>query len=343
MTQNPRSSVPEWSIIVPVYQVEKYLRKCLDSVRSQSFADYECVLIDDGSPDDCGLICDAYAQKDSRFKVIHQPNQGTSAARNAGMRAATGRYLAFLDSDDYISPDYLQNLHEKAAQNTPDALILRHCLVQEDGTVIECAPSLAAWDIDGKPAAHLLTRFLESPFLLATWMVAVKREVVLGQNIFFQQSDHFEDARWVPEILAAAASFGYCDEADYFYVRREGSATAKPTIKSHRARLVIARNLWRDAVDASDPARADFLRYCARESLLCAIVDTWKTDITKDEWASFIEALREFKPLLPAGRPTRKSFFSGERTLLRLVRLFGLKAGVRLYDGLTRLTHSHKK
>lgn len=92
----------ELSIIVPVYNVEKYLHQCVDSILNQTFKDFELILVDDGSPDNCGVICDEYARKDKRVKVIHQKNRGLSAARNTGLRCASGGYICFVDSDDYV-------------------------------------------------------------------------------------------------------------------------------------------------------------------------------------------------------------------------------------------------
>lgn len=97
------------SIVIPVYNVEKYLPQCLDSVLSQIYTNYEVILVDDGSPDRSGAICDAYAQKDSRFRVIHQNNAGVSAARNNGIEQAAGEWVTFIDSDDWVEPHYLSN------------------------------------------------------------------------------------------------------------------------------------------------------------------------------------------------------------------------------------------
>ena len=97
------------SIVIPVYNVEKYLPQCLDSVLSQTYTNYEVILVDDGSPDGSGAICDAYAQKDSRFRVIHQKNAGVSAARNNGIEQAAGEWVTFIDSDDWVEPNYLSN------------------------------------------------------------------------------------------------------------------------------------------------------------------------------------------------------------------------------------------
>ena len=105
---------PKISIIVPVYKVEKYLHRCLDSIVNQTFTDWECILIDDGSPDNSGIICDEYAQMDRRFKVIHQENKGVSAARNAGLDVAKGEWIGFVDSDDWIEKETYEVAYNKA-------------------------------------------------------------------------------------------------------------------------------------------------------------------------------------------------------------------------------------
>ena len=104
--------MPKISIIVPVYKVEQYLCSCLDSIIAQTFTDWECLLIDDGSPDNSGKICDEYARKDKRFRVIHQKNQGVSAARNKGLDEVRGEYVNFIDSDDWIAPKLLELLYK---------------------------------------------------------------------------------------------------------------------------------------------------------------------------------------------------------------------------------------
>ena len=102
--------MPTITVIVPVYKVEQYLSACVDSILSQTFHDFELILIDDGSPDHCGAICEHYAEKDQRIKVIHQENQGLSGARNSGMDIATGKYITFVDSDDVVTQDYFFNM-----------------------------------------------------------------------------------------------------------------------------------------------------------------------------------------------------------------------------------------
>lgn len=104
--------MPTFSIIVPVYKTEKYLEKCIDSILKQTYEDFELILVDDGSPDKCPFICDEYKKKDSRIKVLHKKNGGASSARNQGLCMAMGKYIWFVDSDDYIEPDALQELSD---------------------------------------------------------------------------------------------------------------------------------------------------------------------------------------------------------------------------------------
>ena len=108
------------SVIIPVYKVEKYLDRCLESIVNQTYKNLEIILIDDGSPDNCPAICDEYAQKDSRIKVIHKANGGVSSARNKGIDVATGDYIGFVDSDDWIEPDMYETLIKNAEQYNSD-------------------------------------------------------------------------------------------------------------------------------------------------------------------------------------------------------------------------------
>lgn len=125
--------MPELTIIVPVYKVEPYLRRCIDSILNQTFRDFELILIDDGSPDNCGAICDEYAEKDGRITVIHQKNQGVSAARNAGLDIARGTYLGFVDSDDWIEPEMYETMITTAKEKNVDVVVCGFSIFDEFG------------------------------------------------------------------------------------------------------------------------------------------------------------------------------------------------------------------
>jgi len=125
---------PKISCIVPVYNVEKYLHCCIDSILSQTFTDFELILVDDGSPDNSPAICDEYARKDNRIKVIHQKNAGVSVARNSGMDIMQGDYYCFIDSDDWITTDYLEKLYNTAKEENADLVVCGYNWQTKDGS-----------------------------------------------------------------------------------------------------------------------------------------------------------------------------------------------------------------
>lgn len=133
-------SSPLLSVIVPVYRVEPYWRKCLDSLVDQTYANPEIILVDDGSPDHCGAICDEYAKRDARIRVIHRENRGLSGARNAGLDLATGDYIGFVDSDDFIDESMYSRMVELALKNAADIVMCEFRIVTEKGLVANPDP-----------------------------------------------------------------------------------------------------------------------------------------------------------------------------------------------------------
>ncbi len=125
------------SVIIPVYKVEKYLRKCVDSVLSQTYKNLEIFLVDDGSPDNCGKICDEYAKKEARIKVIHKQNGGLSSARNAALDVCTGEYITFIDSDDCVEPTYVEKLYDAIKKYDCDISVCGDNFVDESGRVLK--------------------------------------------------------------------------------------------------------------------------------------------------------------------------------------------------------------
>ena len=126
--------MPVLSIIVPVFKAEQFLHKCVDSILGQTLQDLELILVDDGSPDKSGSICEAYAKKDSRVRVIHQQNAGVSAARNAGLAIASGDYVGFVDSDDWVAADMYETMHGAAVCCSAEIVMCDILAAGEDGT-----------------------------------------------------------------------------------------------------------------------------------------------------------------------------------------------------------------
>lgn len=123
------------SVIVPVYKVEKYLKKCVDSIRNQTYQNLEILLVDDGSPDGCPAMCDAYADEDSRIKVIHKEHGGISDVRNVGLQNAKGKWIFFLDGDDYIHTELIDTLHEEAIKENADMAMSSMYYYMDDATI----------------------------------------------------------------------------------------------------------------------------------------------------------------------------------------------------------------
>lgn len=130
---------PKVSVVVPVYNTEKYLQNCVESLRTQTLQDIEIILVDDGSSDNCPAVCDAYTQKDSRIKVVHQENAGLGPARNSGIQAAIGEYIGFLDSDDWVTPEMYARLYEAAVRAGADIVGSGHC-DYSDGVATKIKP-----------------------------------------------------------------------------------------------------------------------------------------------------------------------------------------------------------
>lgn len=209
---------PIISIIVPVYKVEAYVEKCINSILNQTFNEFELILVDDGSPDSCPQICDEYAKKDHRIKVIHKQNGGLSDARNAGIEAAKGKYLGFVDSDDYIAADMYDSLYSIITENDCDMAICGAVIVTEgDEAVYEDSDEV--YVLDNTEALHQM--ICNRLFTVNTWNKLYKRE--LFQNIRFPKGLLYEDLATTYKLIAMSDRVVYSPMKKYAYLQRQGS------------------------------------------------------------------------------------------------------------------------
>ena len=213
--------MPQISVIVPVYKVEKYLHECVDSILSQTFRGFELILVDDGSPDNCGAICDEYAGKDARIRVIHQENQGLSGARNSGIDVARGEYITFIDSDDLVDERYLEILMEAAKDGT-DIAICRHREFSDGDILSEWGEEYASQAFD---AENALIRLYNGSSLVPVnaWGKLFRRELI-GESRFPLRRLH-EDQAFTPYILYRAKKIVSCDATLYHYRVNPASIT----------------------------------------------------------------------------------------------------------------------
>lgn len=213
--------MPKISVIVPVYKVEQYIHECVDSILAQTFSDFELILVDDGSPDNCGAICDEYAAKDCRVRVIHQENQGVSAARNAALDAAKGEFVAFIDSDDVIDPHYLEILFNAMG----DDIDIVNCMSKwfEDGNEVICANTEEPYNIEVFDAKEALIGLYNRKrgFTAATWARLYRTEMI--QTIRFPVGIIHEDTLYTPMTYYKARKIALCNVALYHYRLRENS------------------------------------------------------------------------------------------------------------------------
>ncbi len=213
------------SIIVPIYGVAKYLSKCVDSLLAQDISDYEIILVDDGSPDECPEICDQYAGRYSNIKVIHQENAGLSAARNAGLAIAQGEYIMYVDSDDYIQHNVLGELIAQIEEDQLDVLRFKYQNVNEQYNVFNPYKSDPyQYDNYSKTVTDGIT-FLNERFGTACYAVIymIRRELL--KDSLFTPGIYFEDADWTPRMLVKAKRVASTDKIVYNYLIRQGSIT----------------------------------------------------------------------------------------------------------------------
>ena len=209
---------PVISIIVPVYKVEKYLVKCVNSILNQTFSEFELILVDDGSPDECPKMCDELAQKDSRIKVLHKENGGLSDARNAGIEVATGDYLGFVDSDDYIAPDMYEKLYGLITENGCDVAVCGAVVVKEDEEA-EYTDSDEVLVLDRNEALHEMIQ--KRLFAVNTWNKLYKKE--LFREIRFPKGMLYEDLATTYKLITEAKKVCYSPMKKYAYLQRQGS------------------------------------------------------------------------------------------------------------------------
>lgn len=208
------------SVIVPVYNVESYLEACIDSIAAQTYRDLEIILVDDGSTDRSGAICDAYAERDQRIRVLHKANGGLSDARNAGIECAAGEYFSFIDSDDMVTPDALETMYGRLRETGSQIAVCNMVRIYEDGRSESFyAPSDTVRVCEGEQ--RFIT--LNQPSVCNKLFCAE-----LFRGIRFPVGKYYEDTYVYHELLYRAEKVVLTGTAGYRYLSREGSILGQP-------------------------------------------------------------------------------------------------------------------
>ena len=216
------------SIIVPVYQVETYLRQCIDSILAQTFTDFELILVDDGSKDKSGEICDEYAGKDGRVRVIHKENGGLSDARNAGLEQAAGEYFMFVDSDDYIAPTMIERLYNSIQSESADIAACNFCYVFDKKEKKDFSTAMEAEVLQGSEIFYYRKNDRSYGFWTVAWNKLYKSETF--RNVRFRFGKYHEDEFWANDIYQLEIRVATIPECLYYYRQRDNSIMGKESI-----------------------------------------------------------------------------------------------------------------
>ena len=250
------------SVIVPIYMVEKYLKRCVNSLLAQSYSDFELILVDDGSPDNCGNICEEYAAKDKRIRVIHKENGGLSDARNAGLRIAKGEYIAFVDSDDWVATNYLETLL-KVIELT-DSDICECEVLKTKGEIEKYKKSDEQYtSYSSEKALELLIcdRILHQ----YVWNKLYKRSCLKG--IPFAVGKINEDEFWTYQVFGNARRITKISNVLYYYFQR-GSSIMGNHYNLKRLDALEAKSLRQQYIEEKFPALTEVSKINLFESCI---------------------------------------------------------------------------
>lgn len=254
---------PYVSIIIPIYKVEPYLERCLKSFKAQTFADFEAILVDDGSPDNSGAICDAFAKEDPRFIPLHQPNGGVGKARNNGLERATGRFVTYADPDDYVGPDYLAHMIDAQKLHDADMVIARYVTLSERTMrQVWQVPVTKEVFIRREDFGEALPELYNLNRIGTLYSKLYKREILEGLK-YSETIKMRGDVMFVTEILERTGSIEIINISDYFYIRYGAGSITKQVDPdlfkthlevNHAIEASMARCGWmnkgmRDAID----------------------------------------------------------------------------------------------
>lgn len=322
----------EFSIIVPAYNVEKYLADCIESILSQSFADFEILLIDDGSTDKTLEIAEGYAKKDNRIKVFSKENAGLSHTRNYGMEKAAGRYIYFVDSDDLLEKDALKNIETVIAEKQDADIIATRYRILDEKTgelkeVNKFPVSVLSADSRMTATEQYASCFLYDDISTMSQLYVAKKAYLEKNQLKFYEGILHEDELWTPQLFLNAESIGYCESSCYVYrVNREGAITNKFSIKHYRDRIFVMDALCRLAKKEFDKDRASAKGRAYMDRTACMYA----------RFIQDIDDIEDNREILMGLSERRKYLKSASqlkyRSLYSMAKIIGVKSTLKLFS-----------
>lgn len=232
------SSKPTISVVIPVYNVEKYLDQCLDSVLEQTYTDFEVIMVDDGSIDSSHNICKLFAEKDSRFKVYRKENGGASSARNYGLKRAKGEYIYFLDSDDYIEKTAFWKMIICAVENKADLVFFEAKTIDDKGTLIAGKYDYHKQYSSCNPVDAMEEMIENKEFHVGTPFFFLKKELFIENNLEFKEGIMYEDMITAYQFFSLANRCAHIHE--YIYTRRYRANSVMTSAKTEKNYISMA-------------------------------------------------------------------------------------------------------
>ncbi len=281
--------MPTLSIIVPVYKVEAYLPRCIDSILAQEYSDFELILIDDGSPDQCGAIIDEYAARDNRIIPIHQENKGVSAARNHGLRVARGTYIGFVDSDDWINPKMYSILIQNMISNNCDIACCLFCVADEQENIVEIKSNISTQLMDKEDIMKHL--FDMPPSIYGSACIKLFKNDVISAE-FSEKYTHCEDNLFVAQCIALSNKSIFINDCLYYYYERKNSAGRREIgitalgLPARRKIIEVASSVSREC---GDIAEMNYLDQCVTFASRTIGARVTYRDLARKEYLSYIK------------------------------------------------------
>lgn len=295
------STRPELSVVIPVFDVAKWLPECLDSICAQTFTEWEAILIDDGSRDFSGVICDNFSRRDSRFKVIHQENKGVSAARNRGIEAATGELLAFIDPDDFLNECYFSELVSEMQRVDADVSVCAYHYADENGGQSPIYEFIGRLDAAAKRApdhAEMLNNeavikgVYNNTFSCVSWGKVFKREL-WGDARFPVGVDLGEDMMTVPGVIIKANRAVCAPKAIYYYRLRKKSLLHGTVSEERYLKDLAASSAMLEQLCEHSPENRDKFQFLKLQYDVGCLVNYLKTNPEKARGRSKLHILAQ--------------------------------------------------
>lgn len=312
------------SVIIPIYNVEKYIEKCINSIIVQTYTNMEVILVDDGSPDNCPQICDEYAKKDKRIKVIHKKNGGLSDARNVGVKNAIGDYIIFLDSDDYWeNKTHMEIIAKQLQEEKADVLIFGYRKFYEDTKKYSKPIFSCNRDALLKSKKQLRHLIKHKCYESSSWNKVIKKTLFDDNDLDFRKGVISEDIEWSAKLAIYAETFDYLNESVLAYVQRSGSITKNITIKNINDIFLNIKYSLRliEENKISDEKKDCIMQYLAFQySTLLIHIGKCNIDINNQT----LDEIKKYKYLL--------KYSMDKRIILtdKFMQIFGLRATIKI-------------